>query len=741
MSIPFISLRIAGFGRALACIAAIAFAAFWPAFPAQAQLFDSLLKSEPVSSKLLVQAPDGITPGQTFWLGLQLKHHGDWHTYWQNPGDSGLPTRLQWILPSGLTAGDIVWPLPKKFPLGHLANYGYDGTIVLLVPVQVAGDFRTPADGQLSIGMKATLLVCSNVCVPQDVSHTLVVPTEGSTTMQASRFEIARQEIPAALPAPQMVELADGGRTVVVRVEGLPKDWRGQMLSLFPITPQVVSNSAVQDKDWVQRWEKGIWIARMPVAADRAESPALMRWLVARGPETSPRGPALEFETSVAGHWPAPLPPGSIHVAGQAAEPSALAIMPERPAVPAVSATPWRLLLPLVGAFVGGLLLNLMPCVFPVLALKIVAVARSQDSGGRHRLAGMAYTGGVVLTFALLGALLLVLRATGQELGWGFQLQSPLVVTALAMLFTLIGLNLAGVFEIGEWLPQGLASRQLQHPIMNSALSGLLAGIVASPCSAPFMGAAIGLAVTLPAAEALLVFGALGLGMAAPILAVGFWPGFARALPQPGPWLVTFRKALAFPMFATVLWLLWVLGRQTDVDTVIYVLGAALSLSLLCWSMTFRGLARWVGGVLSGIILVIIGWNCSLLLPSTGSLSYSTPGAPSARWSPWSEDEVQARLSGGQSVFVDFTAAWCVTCQYNKLTVLGDARVLAALDEHKVVTLRADWTRRDPQITKALNQLGRNGVPVYVLYAPGRVPVVLSEVLTVDEIRAALGSL
>ena len=737
MRFPFTLPRVVGFRRALIGIAMTACAIHLPAFSSPSQLLDRLLKSDPVSTELLIQAPDGIAPGRPFWLGLQIKHHGDWHTYWKNPGDSGLPTRLQWSLPTGLTAGDIVWPLPKKFPLGPLTNYGYDGTIVLLVPVQVTSDFKLPADGLVSIGMQAKLLVCSNVCMPQDVSHTLAVPAHAASTMPPSRFEAARKTAAVALAGPHGTELADEGRTLVIRVEGLPKDWRGQILSLFPITPQVARNSAVQEKDWAQNWEDGIWTARMPVAADRSESPATMRWLVARGPETSPRAPALEFEAAIAGRWPAPTPIESTHAAGPA-EDAPSTTPPARPAAANTPTATVSLALTLFGAFVGGLLLNLMPCVFPVLALKVFTVAHSQETGGRHRLAGLAYAGGVVLTFALLGALLLGLRAAGQELGWGFQLQSPLVVTVLALLFTLIGLNLAGVFEFGQVLPDSFASRQLRHPVLNSALSGLLAGIVASPCTAPFMGAAIGLAVTLPATEALSVFVALGLGMAAPILAACFWPGFARVLPQPGPWLATFRKALAFPMFATVLWLLWVLGQQANVNAVISVLGAALALALLLWSLTFRGPARLLGGVLSAGILVIASWSSGLLTPSIASSAHRALGTPSARWTPWSEDELQARLSDGQTVFVDFTAAWCVTCQYNKLTVLGDAQVLAALDEHKVVTLRADWTRRDPEITNALNQLGRSGVPVYALYVPGRPPVVLSEVLTVDEVKAAL---
>lgn len=710
------------------------------ALHAQTQWLDKLGQSDPVSAQLIAHAPQGIARGHDFWVGLKLTHHGEWHTYWQNPGDSGLPTRLQWTLPAGLTAGDIVWPLPKKFPLGPLTNYGYDGTILLLVPVQIGNDFKPAADGQLSIGMKADLLVCSNVCVPQEVSKTIALPVAGATVTHGTLVASALQAAPSALPGAHRVELADQGRTLVVRVERPPGDWQGQTLSLFPITPHVASNSAVQNKDWTQTWTGGTWIARMPVASDRTGSPERMRWLIARGAETSPRGPALELEAPVSGRWP---PPPTV-VSAHAAEVPAAASSPSAAGTPAIaptSPTEWHaaFVLTLLAALAGGLLLNLMPCVFPVLALKLLAIAREPGTLRQHRTMGLAYSGGVLLTFVVLGALMLALRAAGQQLGWGFQLQSPPVVTALALLFTLIGLNLAGVFEFGRLLPAGIASHQMRHPVMNSALSGLLAGIVASPCTAPFMGAAIGLAVTLPTVQALLVFMALGLGMAAPVLLVCAWPALAHRLPTPGPWLQTFRKAMAFPMFATVLWLLWVLGRQTDVDTVIALLAAALAVSLLAWALTLGGMGRWLGGALAVGALVAVGSTAG----PWGDTDPSRPlsSAPSSRWIAWSEAEVQARLSSGQPVFVDFTAAWCVTCQYNKLTVLSDDGVMAAFDKRRVVTMRADWTRHDPRITQALAALGRSGVPVYVVYASGRPPVVLSEVLTREEVVRVLDSL
>jgi thiol:disulfide interchange protein DsbD len=666
---------------------------------------------------------------------------------------------VQWQLPAGLQAGDIAWPLPKKIPIGTLANYGYEGRLLLTVPVTAGGDFRFPDSGPLALGLQAEWLVCRQECIPQEGRFTLSLASAATQTPHAASFESAQKLSPKPMAQLQQggtwitggqTTLSADAKQITLQVHGLPVGWRGQTLSAFPVTANVVHNAAVQGKDWTQNWQGAVWTAQIPVSEERGESPHTMRWVIAAGPESAPKAPAFEIETPVQGTWP-PLSqaaPAEISPAlAKALAENARAA--EKPAASATTAL--GLTLAILGALVGGFLLNLMPCVFPVLAIKVIGFAQADTSQAQHRAAGMAYTVGVVLSFMLLGGLMLGLRAAGEQLGWGFQLQSPPVVAGLALLFTLLGLNLAGVFEFGQMLPSSLATLQSRHPTVNAGLSGVLAVAVASPCTAPFMGASLGLAIALPVWQALMVFAAMGVGMALPYLAASWWPGIARALPRPGAWMQTFRQAMAFPMFATVIWLLWVLGQQTGIDGASSLLALLLTVAWLVWALGLSGRTRWV---LSGLALVALLWLGSSWLPlalreapadqpsaTARETNQAAAGANASTWQPWSDAALQAQLAAGRPVFVDFTAAWCVTCQYNKKTTLADARVLADFAARQVVLMRADWTRRDPAITQALTALGRSGVPVYALYAPGRAPVLLSELPSVTEVQTALQGL
>jgi len=720
---------------------------------ARAQMGDKTeVRTDQVQARLLAHAPQGVPLGlapeaaarQPVWLGLQISHAPDWHTYWKNAGDSGMPTELHWTLPPGVLAGDIAWPLPRKIPIGQLANYGYDGTVLLPVPLIITPDYKpSPLADSLEIGLKATWLVCRQECIPQDGEFSLKLPLRSSTALHGAAFEAALASQPAELPGQHAITLADGGRRLALRVTGLPAAVRGQVLELFPETPNIVVTAArlaapgeaAGERSWSQRWDGETWTADVPVSPDRAEAPARMPLVLVAGE----RG--WRVTAPVDGAWPALAPVAAMSPALEAALAANAANAGAAAPAGATPAPAGALALALLGALVGGLVLNLMPCVFPVLAIKVLGFTQHAEDRRAHRLGGLAYTLGVVLSFLALGALMLALRAAGQQLGWGFQLQSPLVVAALAALFTVIGLNLAGVFEFGRFVPSSVATLEARHPMANAFLSGMLAVAVASPCTAPFMGASLGLAVGLPAGQALAVFGAIGLGMALPYLAASWLPAVARLLPRPGAWMEVFRRFMAFPMFGTTVWLLWVLGQQSGIDGAGALLALLVALALVLWALGLAGRARsWVAtlSIAAGAFLV---WSIGPYVIRPVAEPVSTGVAAGERWAPWSPARVQAGLAEGRPVFVDFTAAWCVTCQYNKKTTLANAEVLAAFDAAGVRTLRADWTRRDATISAELGRLGRSGVPVYLLQAPGKPPIVLSEILSVADVMAALGQL
>ena len=731
----------------------IAASAWWTCAAAQNNTQSEVVRTDQVQAKLLAHAPQGVPIGQTpeaaaaqpVWVGLQITHAPEWHTYWKNAGDSGMPTELQWTLPPGVMAGDIAWPLPKKIPIGHLANYGYEGTVLLPVPLIITPEYKPGvlADA-LDVKLKATWLVCRKECIPQDGEFALKIPLRSSTALNGAAFDAALKSQPADVAGAHQVALKDDGKRLAVRVAGLPADVRGQPLELFPESPGVVVTAATPAKpgepvgarSWSQHWDGDVWTADVPVSPERADSPEKMTLVLVAGE----RG--WRAEAPVAGAWPALALPAGVSPALEAAlkanaNAGANAPPPAAPTAVPASTFVWALL----GALIGGLVLNLMPCVFPVLAIKVLGFTQHADDRRAHRTSGLAYTAGVVLSFLALGALMLALRAAGQQLGWGFQLQSPAVVAALTVLFTVIGLNLAGVFEFGSFLPSRVATMEARNPVANSFLTGMLAVAVASPCTAPFMGASLGLAVGLPALQALLIFAAIGLGMALPYLAASWWPAVARLLPKPGAWMDTFKKFMAFPMFGTAVWLLWVLGQQTGIDGAGALLALLVVLALVLWALGLTGRTRIVlasFSIAAGALLAsAIGPNVIKMAEAATPVA-ETPGA---RWQPWSAERVQTALGAGQPVFVDFTAAWCVTCQYNKKTTLASAEVLSAMDAAKVQTFRADWTRRDATITAELQKLGRSGVPVYVLQAPGQAPVVFSEILSATEVKDALGRL
>jgi thiol:disulfide interchange protein DsbD len=687
-----------------------------------------------VRAELMVHAPQGVAPGQPLWVGLNITHQPEWHTYWKNSGDSGLPTELRWTLPAGITAGEIAWPTPKKIPIGNLANYGYENTVLLPVPLTVAPGFSA---SQLTIQLSASWLVCKQECIPQEGEFTLTLPARSSSAANGRLFEAAWAASPRALEAGTgQVEVSGEAKAIRVSVAGLPAAWQGRSLDFYPETGGVTEPAGTI----AQTWKDGLWTAQVPLATHRSESPQRMPVVLALADGKGTANPAWRIELPVKGDWPSLAAPIAVPAALEAALKANAAAAMAHAAPTSAPALTW--LAALLGALIGGLILNLMPCVFPVLAIKMVGFMQVKDQASRTA-SGVAYTAGVVLSFLALGGLLLGLRAAGEQLGWGFQLQSPAVVAGLAALFTLLGLNLAGLFEFGQLLPSRLASLQSKNTTVNSFLSGVLATAVASPCTAPFMGASLGLAVGLPAVQALAIFGAIGVGMALPYLVASLVPAVARAMPRPGPWMVTFKTFMAFPMFATVAWLVWILGQQSGIDGAGTLLGLLVLMALVIWTFTLTGKVRVVAVSLS---LLTTALALSTAGPSVVKLMEFGPAGTSAvsateRWQPWAPGRVEQLTGEGRSVFVDFTAAWCVTCQYNKKTTLSNRDVLADMDAKNVALLRADWTRRDPAVTAALKELGRSGVPVYVIYKAGRAPVVMSEILSVDDVRVELARL
>ncbi len=610
------------------------------------------------------------------------------------------------------------------------------------MPLTITPAFKPSLlNSNLDIKLKAQWLVCKEECIPEEGEFALSIPTKGSTAINSAVFEGAFKAQPKAILAnagagiPASKALVEGN-TLNFELQGLPAELRGKTLDFYPETAGIVENSALGE----QAWQGAVWRISLPLSPDRSQSPSTVPLVLKAVNQNGGQvgGQAWRADVAVQGAWPkaaavATVSPGL-----------AAALAENKSAVQNanLTAAPINLTLfaALLGALLGGLILNLMPCVFPVLALKVVSFTQHASDVKAHRRSGLAYFAGVVLSFVALGALFLALRAGGEQLGWGFQLQNPLVVAGLAVLFTVLGMNLAGLFEFGRVLPSSVATVRAKNPTVDSFLSGVLAVAVASPCTAPFMGASLGFALGLPVFEALLIFAAIGVGMALPYVAASFIPAVARALPKPGAWMDTFKKFMAFPMFATVVWLVWVLGQQSGIDGAGALLAILLVLCMVLWSLTLHGKAKAYFAIISIASLAYITPAIGINITKNSDVAAVSPQAGEL-WQNWEPGRVDQLLASGRPVFVDFTAAWCVTCQFNKKSTLSNPGLLAEFESKKVQLLRADWTRRDPAIGAALKDLGRSGVPVYVLYAPGKAPQVLSEIISVDDVRQVLGKI
>lgn len=668
--------------------------------PFPAALADApALRTDHLNSRLIADR-NAVVSGETLRLGLWLEHDEGWHTYWLNPGDSGLPTRIVLELPPGFAAGPIEWPIPERLPAGPLVNFGYSGTLVLPLELSVPGELE--AD-YVTFRARADWLVCEVECIPGDGEYELtlaVADRAGAEPRWAEVFAQAQRRQPRMITVPATLGLTD--QTVELRLPAALDAAPDEGWSFFPATPQVVSNTA--EPVWLPTAEGAALV--LPQSDFFVGAPDGFEFLLARGDT------GLMFTTV----------PGVTDAAGVAAVAGAAV-------APAPAPGLW---LALGMALLGGLVLNLMPCVFPVLFLKAAGAIEAAGDRALLRRHGLFYTAGVVTSFLAIAALLLALRASGAALGWGFQLQSPGFVAGLALLFFVLAMNFAGLFEFSGRLAGAGQRLAAGHGDRASFFTGVLACVVASPCTAPFMGVALGVALALPAPAALAIFAALGLGLALPILALGWIPGLARMLPRPGAWMATFRHALAFPLLLTVAWLLWVYGEQTSVLAMGWLLAALVGVAFGLWLTRMRG--GWRG----------LGYACVvsfIVLPLARAPEVVAPTAPgeSSAYETWTPARLDELRGAGQPVLVNMTAAWCITCLANERVALSTSAVQDALRSRGVHYLKGDWTRRDSEITAYLESFGRSGVPLYVLY-PGadREPVVLPQLLTIEIVQQAL---
>ena len=675
------------------------------------------VKTEHVEAELLAERT-AATAGKPVLVGLRLRMEEHWHTYWKNPGDSGLPTKIQWKLPEGWSAGPILWPHPEAQRVGPLMNYGYSDEVVLL------SELTPPADakpGPVALAADASWLVCKDICIPEKASLSLAFAVAADDPPEnkdlAALFAKARAQLPATLTGWQ-AQSAITGNKLTLRFMPPEGALAPAKVAFFPYRENFVDHPAAQT-----------------LARDGAGMRLELKLVEPVEKNVGDVAGVLVAESA----WPGSANRKSVEIAAPVV--AALPAM-QAPVAPAGNEAGGSLALALVFALAGGLLLNLMPCVFPVLGIKVMGFVRHAHGDARALwLQGVVFAAGVLVSFLVLAGLLLALRAGGTELGWGFQLQSPAFVTLLAALFFLMALNLFGLFEWGGFAQSLTSNLSARGRYADAFLAGVLATVVATPCTAPFMGAAVGFTLAQPAAVSLVVFAMLGVGMALPVLLLSFFPAALRRLPRPGPWMETFKQVMAFPLFATVIWLAWVLGAQAGNDAVLALLAGLLVLGIGAWIYgrwaRSEGIARFVFAALFAGAGLWLAWPGSVGAP--GEARAATIKAGEIPWQPWSPERLAELRAAGTPVFVDFTAAWCVTCQVNKRVALNRDEVVKALAARGVVALKADWTNHDPRITAALAELGRNALPVYALYAPGQsqpklLPEVLTASLVVDEI-------
>lgn len=680
--------------------------------------------TEPVQARLIAEE-QAIQPGRPFWVGIELKMQKGWDTYWQNPGDSGFATQVKWDLPPGFQAGPLQWPYPQKFVNDSLVAFGYTDTVLLMAQITPPVDLK--AVGSIPLKASVNWLACKDACVPGEATLSLSLPIGTSPPLQskdAASFVAARQLLPQDLTDDR------GNLSVHTQTEQIVLNFKSEAfgevekVEFIPEEGQIIDYQAPQN---VQMDQAGFTL-NLKLADPSGIIPEQLKGVLLVSEKGNSTTHAIRVDKILSEQ-------GSVLGEGVTSIGMALGF-----------------------AFLGGIILNAMPCVLPVMALKIfsfVKMAHQKRSVIIQH--GAVFSLGVLISFWLLSGALLVLRAYGEGIGWGFQLQEPVFVAVLAGLLFLLGLSLFGVFEFGTSMislshKASEATGSSTSPLRNSFMSGVLATLVATPCTGPLLGPALGFAMTLPTLKALSIFTMMGLGMAFPYLFFSLFPKFVRFLPKPGNWMIAFKQLMGFLMMGTVVWLTWVFGAQTDNLATFIFLASLLFLAIGAWIF-----GRWatpdrkkrtrVIATMVTAVLILIGGG-SVIQTAKMHRGYTSASAEGVQlvadtgWEAYSPQKVASLQAQGIPVFVDFTAKWCLICQANKV-VLHSAGVEEAFEKKGVVTMTADWTKKDPVITQELQKLGRSGVPVYVLY-PGdtaKKPTILPQTLTPNTVYEYLDKL
>ncbi len=679
-------------------------------------------KVGPVTVELVAEN-QSIQPGEPFDIGLYIVPDEQWHVYWKNPGDAGMPPKLKWDLPPGFTASAIQWPAPELIRVEPLASYGYHEDV--LYPVTITPPSNLTADDTVTIYLKADWLVCKVECLPGSASVTIELPISTEKPAPhpewASLFENTKNRFPSPAPEDWQFDLTVDDEYLyldfIPDIE-LPTETGFQFFASRKAVIEHAADQPITKLDSIYRM-------KLKRSSYSLETPDSLSGVLAV--DNNGQNNYYDITVSRTG--------SSMPIAASSHDASI------------------GILTALIFAVIGGLILNLMPCVLPVLSLKVLGLVQQANQGRKAAVIhGLAFTAGVVATFWVIVGLMLALQAGGQQLGWGFQLQSPTFVMILAGFMFLFSLSLFGVYENGFLSSKAGALSSKGHSGLGGAfISGVTATFVATPCTAPFMGAALGFSLTQPPLASFAVYTFLGLGMALPYLLLSAFPALLKFVPKPGAWMETLKQALGFVLAATVIWLGWVLANQSGSLAVIVLMGVLLLLSVAAWiygrwggmasSKSSRLISRAAAALIIIFALGIGSTGIASFAPTANETSYKNDSG--IAWQKFSSSRLESLISNGQAVFIDFTAAWCLSCQVNERIAFSSEKVQQKFRELNITPLKADWTNRSDEITQALAKYGRNSVPLYVLYLPEKEndPLILPEILTPQIVLDALNKI